>query len=479
MTQRLLSPIEEALWIECQDESGSAAYHVPYVLRADGDLDVDALRAALDDLVARHDALRTGFAWHEGAAVAVTEPRWAVPFEVVDLRGDDRSAGEVSALVAQATGETLDLSRPPLLKCTVLLVEPGRSVVCLLLHHLVTDGRSRELLFDDLVRDYRRHALGESAEVTAELRSYREWSESWHRSLDGGEFEEHRRFWRTQVADAADNRPERLLGGPRQARGYRGRRIERVIGRPRLAAVRRFAARNRSTMSAVLMGAWAATIARLGAVSRVPIGVVSANRMPDSTDIVGAFAGTVPVVVPVDPAAGFAACVTEAGLVLREVLRRPVVPLHRLDPEADRVPEAWRHVFDVMFVHTMVPGAVDMGGLTVTPLAAPAESAKCRLLLTVVESRDELRLGVEYDEGVLSAETAEAVAGELVRVLDEGPARPEAPLATFAASATPEPLSLAGSVVVEGSLHGLFERWVGVSPDAVAVVGEGVEWSYR
>ena len=373
-TRRRLSPIEEAIWIECQTAEGSAAYNIPYVLRLSGDLDVPALRGALAGIVRDHDALRTAYGWEDGTPAAFVHDLVRPELTVVDHRAEQD--GEPSGLerplpeltrahIAELTREVFDLARPPLLRAALFHLAPGESVLCLVMHHLITDGRSREVLFDALRREYgaRLSATADAAVDTTEAAAgagadtgraaapaYGDWTGR------------HRRYWARRFDEAARHRPDRLLGAPAAGRGHRGARIERTLERPALVRLRKAAARRRCTMSATLLAAWGTVVARFGGSRRVPVAVISAGRDAHNADIVGPFAVPVPVVLDVDPAVGFGTAMEDAAGRLRDVMGRQVIPLHALRDDAP-VPEEWRRALDVMFVHTTVPPSVTIGGL--------------------------------------------------------------------------------------------------------------------
>ncbi|BEL08268.1 hypothetical protein Q0Z83_064590 [Actinoplanes sichuanensis] len=462
MRQRELSPVEAALWTECQSAAGAEAYTIPYVLRLRGAVDVQALRAALRLVVARHETLRTGYGWHDGRPVATVHDDVDVPFTVVDLTGADHPDGELDERIRAASSGGFDFAHPPLLRATLLLVDDG-AVFCLYVHHLITDGRSREVLFADLLTAYGTGAAPAGEPGTG----YTEWSAGQLRALADGDLDEHRDVWRRRLA-VAQTAPDRLVTGA-GSRTYQGSRVTRELTGDDLAKVRRLAATRRTTVGAVLAAAWSVALAGFGDGRNAGFAMASANRPVRHIDVVGSFAAVVPVAVEIDPEAEFGAVLAEVTGTLRDAMSRPALPVHLL-ADAGRP----RRGFDTMFVHTVVPDEIRLPGLTITPMAGGGQTAKCALLLSVTEAPERIELLVEYATDRVTGQTAESLIGTVHAVLTGATAQ------TRVVDLAPRPAeswSRGAAVGVVGVLPAIRDR-VGHTPDETAVVAGDVRLSY-
>ncbi|WP_344316615.1 AMP-binding protein, partial [Actinoplanes couchii] len=461
MRQRELSPVEAALWMECQSSGGAEAYAIPYVLRLRGEVDVDALHAALRQVVTRHEVLRTSYAWQDGEPAATVHDDVDVPFAVDDLRGQDVAEDALHARITAASGGGWDFARPPLLRATVLLLDDG-AVFCLLVHHLITDGRSREVFFADLLAAYAGTALPADPDTR-----YADWSTGRLRDLAGDGMAGHRDVWREHLAVAQEVQ-DRLVTGS-DTRTYRGARVFREITGAELAAVRRLAATRRTTVGAVLATGWAVALAGFGDGRHAGFALTSANRPVAYLDVVGSFATVVPVAVEIDPAADFGAVLAEVTRTLRDAMSRPALPVHLLTG-AGRP----RRGFDTMFVHTIVPGEVRLPGLTITPMAAVGETAKCALLLSVTEAPERIELMIEYAVGRVTPETAQSLIETVHAVLTGATA------GTRVAALAPRPAESwsAGGPLTAPDVVSSVRDWASRMPDAPAVVSGDVRWSY-
>ncbi|RST17937.1 non-ribosomal peptide synthetase, partial [Streptomyces sp. WAC04770] len=163
---------QERLWFLHQLDPQDAAYNIPLVLRLTGDLSVPALTAAFEGTVARHESLRTRFPDVDGRPVAVVDAPGPVAVETVDLRG---RPGSAEPLLAERTNGAFDLARGPLLRITLLRTADDEHLLCLVLHHIVADGWSLNLLRTELATRYAAHLAGHPVELP-EVLPYTEYA---------------------------------------------------------------------------------------------------------------------------------------------------------------------------------------------------------------------------------------------------------------------------------------------------------------
>ncbi|HLM47506.1 MAG TPA: condensation domain-containing protein, partial [Myxococcaceae bacterium] len=141
-----LSFAQQRLWVVDRLDPGSAAYNMPSALRLRGALDVAALQASLDELVRRHETLRTTFAERDGAPVQIIHPPAPVPLAQLDLQGVPEAKREAERLAVEDAMRPFDLARGPLLRCTLIRLADDDHVLCFNLHHVVSDGWSMQVL---------------------------------------------------------------------------------------------------------------------------------------------------------------------------------------------------------------------------------------------------------------------------------------------------------------------------------------------
>ncbi|HEX7243495.1 MAG TPA: condensation domain-containing protein, partial [Longimicrobiaceae bacterium] len=267
-----LSFAQQRLWVVDRLEPGSAAYNMPYALRLRGGLDAAALRAALDALVRRHEALRTVFAGSDGGPVQVIGPPAPVPLQVVDLRDAPDALREAGRLAAEEALRPFDLERGPLLRSTLLRLDEEDHVLCFTLHHVVSDGWSIEVLVREVSALYAGEPL---PELPVQYADYAVWQRGW---LSGGTLEAQLGYWREQLAGAPPlleipvDHPRAQGQSPRAA-GHR------FVLPPALSqGLRELARREGATLFMTVLAGWQALLGRYAGQEDVVVGSPVAGR---------------------------------------------------------------------------------------------------------------------------------------------------------------------------------------------------------
>ncbi|MGH8491179.1 MAG: amino acid adenylation domain-containing protein, partial [Gammaproteobacteria bacterium] len=199
-----LSFAQERLWFLDQLEGPSATYNVPVGLRLTGVLDIGALEGSLEEVVGRHEVLRTRFPTVEGTAVQVIAPAGEVLLPVVDLRGlsEEGQAVELGRLAVEEARRPFDLACGPLLRVCLLKLGEEAHGLLLTLHHIIADGWSMEVFIRELSALYQAFSLGLPSPLAAlpvQYADYAEWQRRW---LEGEVLEGQLRYWREQLAGA-------------------------------------------------------------------------------------------------------------------------------------------------------------------------------------------------------------------------------------------------------------------------------------
>ncbi|MEM7585289.1 MAG: amino acid adenylation domain-containing protein, partial [Acidobacteriota bacterium] len=195
-----LSFSQQRLWLLHQLDPNSAAYHLPVVLQLRGDLDLGALQTALLAIVDRHQALRTTFPATEGQPVQRIHDALPPELSVVDLRHTASPSDQLDELLCRP----FDLCSGPLLRATLLQLSGEEVVLAIVMHHIVSDGRSMEVLVSELAAAYaasqgEREAMTRLPELPIQYPDFAHWQ---RRSLSGDALDQQMSFWRQQLTDA-------------------------------------------------------------------------------------------------------------------------------------------------------------------------------------------------------------------------------------------------------------------------------------
>ncbi len=483
-----LSPMQEGMLFHSQLAPGSGVYVGQFGLVLEGPLDVAALRAAWEDTVARHDALRAGFAW-EGLARPVQVVRRAVelPFRVEDWRGVGE--GELEARMAgwleadRASG--FDLGRAPLMRLTLFRVGDAEHRLIWTQHHLIMDGWSLSLVFGDVLAGYAARVRGEAPRSMPGLR-FREYV-AW---LEGQDRSRAERFWRAALAGFDTPTPlpaSRTARGDEQGHGT----AARLLSAERTAALLEGIRRLGVTPSTLVQGAWALLLARYTGEDDVLFGATVSGRpaeLAGAEETVGLFINTLPVRVRLDAESTLGAWLTRLQKEQAEAREYEYTPLVEVRAWSD-VP-AGQELFESMVVYENYPMDRAMG-----ERAGDLEGVRVRSGVTREQSSfplwvqaspgERLKVEIHHDLGVLEAEAAERLAGHLEVALEElarDPARRlwEVSLLRGAerAQVLEEWNDTARPAPAWPGVHELFAAQAARTPEAVALVWGGERVTY-
>nr|ADU56090.1 hypothetical protein CA878-12 [uncultured organism CA878] len=470
-----LSPLQEGMLFErAFAEDGVDVYQSQRILDLDGPLDAQRLRAAWQQLVARHESLRTSF--HQlgsGETVQVVADEVDVPWRAADLSHLDESAAaaEVERLLEEDQAERFDITRAPLLRLLLIRLGENRHRLLVTSHHVLLDGWSTPIVLGEVSTGY---AGGRGPSRSPSYRDYLVW-------LSRQDEEATRAAWRSELAGADE---------PTVVDADAGKTMVMPDVHPEwlseeaTRALTDFARGRGLTLSTIVQGAWALVLARLAGRTDVVFGTVVSGRpadVPDVERMVGMFINTIPVRVRLD-----------GGRSVLELLqdlqgRQSALTEHQHLglPEIQKVAGTGA-VFDTIvmvenYPHTAA-GLGDDGGVAISSVVT--RTGTSYPLTMSLSPGDRLRINVAYRPDRIDRETAAEVARQVVRVVERVVAEPSLPVGRLGVTSE----STRASVVVRWNSTGeaaggpsvveLFRRRAEASPGAVAVVDGGRTLSY-
>ncbi|RSS84909.1 non-ribosomal peptide synthetase, partial [Streptomyces sp. WAC05950] len=303
---------QRRLWFLGQAEGPAATYNVTLALRLTGPLDAAALEAALGDVVARHESLRTVFGAHDGVPHQRILPAPPAPLLTVTDRP-----------VQELTGHTFDLARDVPLHAYLRPEAPDEHVLLLVMHHIASDGWSLRPLFRDLADAYTARRGGEAPVWEPLPVQYADYT-LWQYRLLGADTDPQSQLsrqldhWRQALAGLPDELPLPLDRPRPAAPSHRGDVVPLALDADLHARLAELAAGHGATLFMVLQAAYATLLHRFGAGEDLPIGTPLAGRLDPALDeLVGFFANTLVLRTDLSGRPGFAellARVREADL---------------------------------------------------------------------------------------------------------------------------------------------------------------------
>ncbi|MFE3743575.1 condensation domain-containing protein, partial [Streptomyces sp. NPDC059134] len=432
---------QRRLWLVDRLEGAGALYTVPLVLRLSGALDVAALRAALHDVVARHEALRTRFPQVDGEPVQEVVPVGDLP----DLLTVDAvPADEVDAEIARTARHVFDLASGIPWHARLLTVDDRTSVLVLALHHIAADGWSAAPLWRDLSAAYTARLAGAEPDLAPLPVQYADYT-LWQRELLGGADDpgslltEQLAHWRTVLTGA----PEELALPADRSRpavsAHAGGTVRFDVPAELHAALAEVARAEDATLFMVWHAAVAVLLSKLGAGDDIPVGSPFAGRdEADLENLVGFFVNTLVLRTDVSGDPDFTEIIRRVRRTTVRALDHQDVPFERLVEDLAPARSLTRHpLFQVnLTLHNTPQARVDLPGLTAVAEFAALPLVKFDLDFQVLERFDEQGrpagqdVELHYSADLFDRATAESFTERLLRVLRHAARAPHTPLHT-------------------------------------------------
>ncbi|HSF39926.1 MAG TPA: non-ribosomal peptide synthase/polyketide synthase, partial [Thermoanaerobaculia bacterium] len=475
---RPLSRAQRRLWFLDQLAPGSSAYNLPLSVRLRGTLEPAVLASVLSEIARRHEVLRARFVSRDGEPFQVTGPAEPVPLPLVDLSGLPEGSREAGRLAAAELAHPFDLARGPLFKALLLRAAAGEHVLVAMMHHIVSDGWSVEILLRELTALYAAVSAGEPSpfpELPLQYADFAEWQQRW---LNEGELTRQLAAWRERLAGAPEvldlptDRPR-----PPARRGF-GSLLPLELPGALDRALRDVSRRLGATPFMLLLSAFDALLHRYTGEEQILVGTPIANRnRAEIEGLIGFFVNTLVLRADLSGDPSFEELAGRVREVTLEAYAHQDVPFEKLVEEL-RPARSLAHtpLFQVMLVYQSAPAPLPPPpGLAIEPLWVDSHTAKFDLTLSLVEEEGSLAGALEYSTDLFDRTTLLRLAAHWETLLAGALAAPgarlsELPLLTEAEiqQSTVEwnggPAGEAGEPV-----HERFARRAAATPGAPAV----------
>ncbi len=490
-----LSFAQERLWLLNQLQPDSPVYNFPAAVRLSGRLDVPALQAALDKVIARHDILRASFTSGESGPEEGIAPAFHLPIEIVDFSALPESAREQEAL-AFANAELrrpFVLATPPLLRAYVISLSPEEAVFMLVIHHIIAEVWSVALIFREIEQCYDAELSGLAPALPPNAIQYADFANWQREQMRGARLATELAYWKEQLAGELPvlrlptDRPRpsaQTLNGAWSTRRFPAELYKRllVLGQE-----------NGATLFMTLLAGFAAMLSRYSGQGQLLIGSPVAGRTRAETEsLVGLFVNTVVLRLDLTGNPSFSEVLGRVRKVSIGAFAHQEVPFEKLVEEIR--PErslSNTPVFQVMFSLQNTPSpALRLEGLRHAEPLTPREihngGSKVDLALFVEESGGSLTASFEFCTDLFEATTVERMLEQLQVLLTAAVSSPDCPALSLPLLTENERRLLLSewngersALDLDRPVHVLVAEQARRTPDARAVVCAGEELTYR
>ncbi|WP_314413681.1 non-ribosomal peptide synthetase [Streptomyces sp. DSM 40484] len=474
-----LSFAQQRLWFLDQLEPGSPEYNMSTRLRLTGDVDVTALRAALDAVVVRHEVLRTRLvADAEGVPHQLVDPPAPLPLRRLDVSDGDDPRGDAEALIIEEALTPFDLAQGPLVRATLVRLAPDEHVLALSMHHVAFDEWSDRVLQRELLALYEAFRAGEPdplPPLALQYADFAAWQRNW---LTGEVLDSQVDYWRANLAgvpvlDLPTDRPRRPV------RSTDGSVARFSVPAETADALRRLSREHGTTMFMTLLAAFDVLLARYADTEDVAVGTPVANRnRAETEDLIGFFVNTLVMRTDLSGDPSFTEVLRRVRETALGAYAHQDLPFEQLvddlvvERDRSRTP-----LFQALFGYT----TEGRGG----PSVPGSRPVKFDLMVNLGEDEGALAGEIQYSTALFDAGTIERMAGHLVTLLqavtvDADRRVGELPLLTAAERdlLLHEWTDTVAELPAVAGMHELIAGRAAATPDAVAVVSGELTLTY-
>ncbi|WP_375501123.1 amino acid adenylation domain-containing protein [uncultured Nostoc sp.] len=485
-----LSLNQQRLWFLHQIEGESTTYNEFFAVSIKGLLQINHLEQSLQEIIQRHEVLRTTFPNQDGYPFQAIAPTLAITLPVVDLQALPKV--EQSALIQQLSQEVqrpFDLVNGPLLRVTLVQLEKESYVLLLCMHHIVYDGWSMGVFIQELSTLYQAFCAGVSsplAELPIQYADFVVWQRQW---LSGEVLKTQLDYWLSQLHDA----PSRLqlpTDHPRPSvQTYQGRTESFSLNTELTQKLQSLSRESGTTLFMTLLAAFATLLYRYSGESDILIGSPIANRNRSEIEsLIGFFVNTLVLRTSFEDNPSFKNLLAQVRETTLKAYKHQDVTFEQiveaLQPQRSL---AYSPLFQVMFVLQNTPmSELELPGCTWCELNQERTIARFDLTLTITETSQGLVGSWDYSTDLFDGSTIERMAAHFQNLLSaivENPVTAVSELPLLSAAERHQLLrqwnDTATEYPTDKCIHQLFEQQVERTPDAVAVVFENQQLTYE
>ncbi|TCP59296.1 amino acid adenylation domain-containing protein [Tumebacillus sp. BK434] len=430
LQQLPLSYGQQSLWLTDRLMPNSSAYNMPFAVRLQGALDVPALEKSVNEIISRHESLRTIFAEADGEPVQVLrEHSWQTlaQQDLQSVPADEREA-QMMELAQQEMNRPFDLSTGPLLRCKLFALEQGEWVLVFCMHHIISDGWSIGLLIGELTAAYRAFAAGRTPQLPELPIQYADYAVWQKQELQGERLARQLDYWKAKLAG-----PLPVLQLPTDhphpaVQTHNGNTLRFALSAELLGKLNALAKQADATLFMTLLAAYNVLLHRYAGQDDILVGVPSAGRTREETEgLIGFFVNTLVMRTDLSGDPPFRELLARVKETSLDAEAHQDVPFEllvsELQPERSTSHSA---LFQVMFALQNTPQTrVETEGLTFSGLGLAGETAKFDLTLTMEEGADGLYGTFEYNVDLFEEATVERMIGHLRQLLQAATEQPD------------------------------------------------------
>ncbi len=433
-THAPLSFSQERLWFLYQLDPTSYAFNIANAVRLSGTLNSAALERALNEIVRRHEALRTSFANIDGEPVQIIAPELHIPLPLIDLRHVSDREAEAARVITGEARKPFDLTNGSLLRALLVQLENDHHVALLTMHHIVSDGWSMGVLVRELCALYSAYVANQPATLPEISVQYADFT-TWQRErLSGDRLNELTNYWKNQlggdlpVLDLPIDRPRGATPT------FKGAVQPFTISRKLSHSLEALSKQEGATIFMTLLAAIQLLLQRYTNQDDVPVGVNIANRTRrDIEGLIGFFVNNLVLRGDLSRHPTFRELLRRTREVTLGAYAHQELPFEMLVETLRRERGSNSSLFQVMFVMQNTPAAtLELPGLKLEAFKISDEQSAFDLTFFTRQADDGIVGWLEYNSDLFNPTTISRMLERFQLLLDEIAANPDRRIESYA-----------------------------------------------
>src|SRR5947209_3080738 len=465
-----LSFAQQRLWFLDQLVPENTAYNITFAMRLSGNLDLAALRASFNEVIRRHEALRTVFRSEDGNAYQVVEAPFELDITETDLRHipTPEQPATIERIAGDETIRPFDLTRLPLLRVTLLRLAESEYVMLGIVHHIVFDGWSVGVFQSEFFECYRAFTANRQArlpKLPIQYPDYAEWQRTW---LEGERLQRQLDYWKTQMSG---ERPVLQLPADKTrplVSSFRGSSLPFSFGEDLTKPMHRLSDETGVTSFMLVLAAFNVWLHRYYGQEDILVGCPIANRnYPELEGLIGNFANTLVLRTDLSGNPTFRELLGRIEKMTVAAYENQDLPFEKLVNELKLERDMSRNpLFQVMlnFEGSRSLRNSEITGLKIEPVILRQAVSKFDLWMTIAEFPDNFGGELEYSTDLFSDAAVTRMLGHLTRVVQQLVEAPDQPISKISLLTTAEIEEVvcswtktAAEYDLQQGLHQLFE----------------------
>lgn len=490
---------QQRLWILAQLEPDSPFYNMFKAVHLQGRINLEILERSLNEIIDRHEILRTNFQEVEATPVQVIAPHATLKISVIDLQGlsEQEQSEQLQLFATEDQLQPFDLTTGILLRVTFVQLKSESSALLLTMHHIISDGWSMGVLIKELSSLYQGFLLGHASvlpKLPIQYADFTLWQRQWLQGENQGfiTIQNQINYWKQQLA-AAPPLLELPTDRPRPSvQTFRGGCLSFQIDERLTASLKELSHKSATTLFMTLMAAYVTLLFRHSDQNDILIGTPIASRNYQELEgLIGFFVNTLVMRTRLEGNPSFEELLKQVRSVCRNAYANQDVPFEQII-ETLQIERSLSHspLFQVMFVlQNVAMEELETPGLKISPLSLDNVNAKFDFALQMWEINTEkgnsLQGFWQYNLDLFDQDRIARMSSHFQTLLEAIVANPQEPIGTLSLLTERERHQLlvewndtGKAYPDEKCIHQLFEEQVERTPDAVAVVFENESLTY-